>query len=184
MRQGHREALKPMASVTPAAGEVGFAADFSGSATTATTAPVNPMPARTDARSVERIGSVRVLRAASDWRGIALRLVSGEGDEERFELALTAGDGRSVTIALAGQDDAVAMWRACGASSGLPLLIETSDGCVSQPYPQIGRLALGPVRIRRRHAFLNGRRPRFLMRRKPGIRQDRPVVISGERLVD
>jgi hypothetical protein len=170
-----------MASVTPAAGEVGFIAALSGSATTA---PKNPMPARQDARSVERIGSVRILRPATDWRGIALRLLPGTTDEERFELALTAGDGRSVTIALADQDDAVAMWRACGAASGLPLLIETGDGAVSEPYPQIGRLALGPVRIRRRHGFLNGRRPRFLMRRKPGMRQDRPVVVSGERFTD
>jgi hypothetical protein len=169
-----------MASVTPAAGEVGFA----GLSGCATTAPKNPMPARAEAQGVERLAGVRILRGAACWRGVALRLVPNPGDEERFELALTAGDGRSITIALADQDDAVAMWRACGAASGLPLLIETGDGAVSEPYPQIGRLALGPVRIRRRHGFLNGRRPRFLMRRKPGVRQDRLVVLAGDRLTD
>ncbi len=45
-------------------------------------------------------------------------------------------------------------------------------------------VALGPVRIRRRHAFLNGRRPRFLTRRKPGRLADLPVVVASERLVD
>jgi len=67
---------------------------------------------------------------------------------------------------------------------GLPLLFETADGVVSEPYPQLGRLALGPIRLRRRHALLNGRRPRFLARRKTGRLADRPVILAGERLTD
>ena len=63
-------------------------------------------------------------------------------------------------------------------------LLETSDGEISQPFPQIGRLALGPIRVRRRYAFLNGRRPRFLVRRKTGKLAERPVVVAGERLTD
>lgn len=173
-----------MASVTPAAGEVGFMPDFSGCQTPTTTVPKNPMPAQPVSPRIERIGSVRILRGAPGWRGIAMRLASAGQDDERFELALTAGDGRSITVAVAHQDDAVALWRDCGSASGLPLLLETSDGAISEPYPQIGRLALGPVRVRRRHAFLNGRRPRFLVRRKTGRLAERPVVVAGERLTD
>lgn len=173
-----------MASVTPAAGEVGFAPDLSGCPTHPTTVPKNPMPAQADAPRIERIASVRILRGNPGWRGIAMRLAPGDHDEERFELALTAGDGRSITIAVVDQDDAVALWRDCGRSSGLPLLLETSDGAISEPYPQLGRLALGAVRIRRRHSFLNGRRPRFLVRRKTGRLAERPVIVAGERLTD
>ncbi|POR49629.1 DUF6101 family protein [Bosea psychrotolerans] len=173
-----------MASVTPAAGETGFASGLSGRPTHTTTVPKNPMPAQPDAPRVERIASVRILRGGAGWRGIAMRMTNTAREDERFELALTAGDGRSITVAVLDQDDVVALWRDCGRASGLPLLIETSDGVISEPYPQLGRLALGPVRIRRRHSFLNGRRPRFLVRRKTGRLGERPVVVAGERLTD
>jgi len=173
-----------MASVTPAAGETGFAPGLSGRATQASTVSHNPMPAQPAGACVERIGSVRIFRSHPQWRGVALRLAGTDGDEERFELALTAGDGRSITVAVIDQDNAVALWRDCGRTSGLPLLLETADGVISEPYPQLGRLALGPVRIRRRHGLLNGRRPRFLMRRKTGRLHDRPVIVAGERLTD
>lgn len=175
-----------MASVTPAAGEV--MRDRSGSTTIQSIVAKNPMPAQTEGACVERIGPVRILRAGAGWRGVALRLTTarndGEHTDERFELALTAGDGRSITVAVADSDDAVALWRDCGRTSGLALLLETGDGVVSEPYPQVGRLALGPVRIRRRYALLNNRRPRFLARRKTGRLGDRPEILSGERLTD
>lgn len=171
-----------MASVTPAAGEV--MSGLSGCPTTPSIVAKNPMPAPAERACVERIGPVRILRAGAGWRGVALRLSHGRDEDERFELALTQGDGRSITVALADSDDAVAVWRDCGRASGLPLLLETEGGVISEPYPQVGRLALGPIRIRRRHAFLNGRRPRFLTRRKTGTLGDRPVVVSGERLTD
>ncbi|PTM39047.1 DUF6101 family protein [Bosea sp. 124] len=173
-----------MARVTPAAGEFGFLPNAPGGATDPATVPRNPMPAQPDAPRIERIGSVRILRGGAGWRGIALRLANATGDDQIFQLALTAGDGRSIAVATVDQDDAVALWRDCGRASGLPLLLETSDGEVSEPFPQFGRLALGPIRIRRRHGFLNGRRPRFLMRRKTGRLAERPVVVGGERLTD
>jgi Family of unknown function (DUF6101) len=174
-----------MASVTPAAGGIGYGPDLSGCPTHTTTVETDATGAAERPR-VERIGSVRILRAGPGWRGVALRLAisSGADDKERFELALNEGDGRSITIACIDQDDAVALWRDCGRASGLPLLLETPDGAVTEPYPQIGRVALGPIRIRRRHAFLNGRRPRFLVRRKTGRLADRPVFVQGERLTD
>ncbi|CAM5213270.1 hypothetical protein ARD30_21965 [Bosea thiooxidans] len=173
-----------MASVTPAAGESGFVPHLSGGPTNTVIVSRNPMPARPAAPAIERVGSVRILRGTAGWRGVALRLANPSGDDERFELALTAGDGRSIVVACAEEADAVALWRDFGRASGLPLLLETADGTVTAPFPQIGRLALGPVRIRRRHGLLNGRRPRFLTRRKTGRLADLPVVVSGERLTD
>ncbi len=175
-----------MASVTPAAGEIGPAPHLSGVPTSTPTVPRNPMPAQPESPHIERIGSVRILRPAANWRGIALRLRSDIGAEadERFELALTAGDGRSITIAIADAEEAVALWRCSGRASGLSLLLETPEGGVTEPYPQIGRLMLGPVRIRRRYSLLKDRRPRFLTRRKPGRVGERAAVVATRRLVD
>ena len=172
-----------MASVTPAAGEVGCAPIFPGSAHNQSGQPSQPAtaPQQSDGPRIERVGPVRILRGGSGWRGIALRLAGAAiADDDRFQLALTAGDGRSVVVAVLDQDDAIAVWRDAGRSSGLPLLLETGDGAITEPYPQLGRLALGPIRIRRRHALLAGRRPRFLTRRKTGRLAERPVVIRGE----
>ncbi len=172
-----------MASVTPVAGESGFAPRLSGGPTTAIVSH-NPMPRQPAAPGIERVGSVRILRGSAGWTGVALRLANPAGEDELFELALTAGDGRSIVVATVDQADAVALWRDFGRTSGLPLLLESVDGKVTEAFPQIGRVALGPVRIRRRYALLNGRRPRFLTRRKPGRLGELPVVVSGERLTD
>lgn len=173
-----------MASVTPAAGEGGFMPSLSGCPTKPTTAHRNLLPAQPEAPRIERIASVRILRGNPGWRGIALRLADPTGGDERFELTLSAGDGRSVAIANVDQEDAIALWRDCGRNSGLPLLLEAADGAITEPYPQIGRVALGSTRIRRRYGFLRGRRPRFLTRRKTGRLGDRPVMVAGERLTD
>ena len=173
-----------MARVTPAAGEFGFAPNGPGGTTDPTITPREAAAAQPDMPRIERIGSVRILRGSAGWRGVSLRLANPAGEDQLFQLALTAGDGRSITIATVDGDEAVALWRDCGRSSGMPLLLETSDGEISQPFPQIGRLALGPIRVRRRYAFLNGRRPRFLVRRKTGKLAERPVVVAGERLTD
>lgn len=172
-----------MASVTPAAGEAGRAPVFPGSADNQSVQPSQPVhaPQQSGGPRIERVGPVRILRGGKGWRGIALRLAGGAiADDDRFQLALTAGDGRSVVVAVLDQDDAIAVWRDAGRSSGMPLLLETSDGTITEPYPQVGRVALGAIRIRRRHALLAGRRPRFLTRRKTGRLAERPVVIRGE----
>jgi hypothetical protein len=172
-----------MASVTPAAGEAGCAPAFPGAAQNQngqSSQPANGSQQQGGPR-IERVGSVRILRGGPGWRGIALRLAGGAiVDDDRFQLALTAGDGRSVIVAVLDQDDAIAVWRDAGRTSGLPLLLETADGAITEPYPQVGRVALGAIRIRRRHALLAGRRPRFLTRRKTGRLAERPVVIRGE----
>ena len=171
-----------MARVTPAAGEFGFMPQLPGSATDPTIVPRNPMPAQPDGPRIERIGSVRILRGAAGWRGVSLRLAHATGDDQLFQLALTAGDGRSITVATVDEADAVALWRDCGRASGMTLLLETSDGQISEPFPQIGPLALGPIRVRRRHSFLNGRRPRFLVRRTTG-KLGVTMKISGKEII-
>jgi Family of unknown function (DUF6101) len=135
--------------------------------------------AKAAAPAIERIAGTRILRGGAGWRGIALRLANGSRSETCFELALTAGDGRSISIATIDEEDAVALWRDCGKASQLPLILETGDGVQSEPYPMLGPLQLGAIRIRRRHALLAGRRPRFLARRKTTRLADNPVMVVG-----
>ncbi len=118
---------------------------------------------------------------------LALRLADGAGPLETFEIAVLDGSGATL-LALGPYEaeDVVAEWRAVGAASGLPLMLERADGSREAPYPQIGRLQLGAIRIRRRHGLLNGRRPRFLVRRKtgrlplrPSVHRERQITGSG-----
>jgi hypothetical protein len=113
--------------------------------------------------------------------GVALEL-----DEERdqFSIALIKqGGGVAAVLGPFDESDVVAVWRSLGAQSGLPLLLRRPDGSLHAPYPQVGRLALGAVRVRRRHGLLAGRRPRFLVRRKTGRLSARPTVLRGQELV-
>jgi hypothetical protein len=112
--------------------------------------------------------------------GLALRL-----DDATDGFLIDVVDGTRETLIRLGpfdEDEIVAAWRALGAASGLPLLVERPDGGLDAPFAQVGPLAVGPVRIRRRHGLLNGRRPRFLVRRKPGRFPPRPRVFAANEL--
>ena len=118
-----------------------------------------------------RLEGVRLIQAGSVWQGVGLRLMGAESDTTPValcELFITAGDGRDVVIGIMDEDEAIAAWRDLGRSSGLPLLLEGRDGGLSAPYPQLGAVALGARHYRRQYAYLQGRRPRFLVRRKTG----------------
>ena len=98
-------------------------------------------------------------------------------DEEEFEILVA--DRVGATLLRLGpfpEEEVVAVWRGLGASSRLPLLIESVEGDREPAFAQFGALLLGPVRIRRRHSLLAARRPRFLMRRKTGRLPLRPQV--------
>jgi len=120
--------------------------------------------------------------------GLALRLAEADQDGERLEIVVVDEEDRPfLSLGTHGEDEVVAVWRALGAASGLPLALQHADGRVDRPYPQIGPLRLGEIRIRRRHGLLSGRRPRFLTRRKTGEMPVRPLVFrereiaAGER---
>lgn len=128
--------------------------------------------------AITRIQTTRVIGAG--WKGVGLRLRNGESEQSLFEVFLTAGDGRDLVVALCDEDEAVAVWRGVGRSTLLPMLLQTLDGKLVEPYPQIGAVALGRHRYRRQHSFLRGRRPRFLTRRKPGPKAALPAGAGRE----
>ncbi len=120
--------------------------------------------------------------------GLAMRIAE-RGDDEpaggpAFEIAAIARTGEIATVlGRFDEEEIVAVWRRLGQESGLPLMIQNPDGSLVAPYPQIGPLALGDVRQRRRHGLLSGRRPRFLTRRKTGRPAARPLVFREREIV-
>ncbi len=109
--------------------------------------------------------------------GLALRLDERSPDDNDFEIALVDEVGGTLmTLGSFGEDEVVAVWRELGGTTGFPLVTQSEGGDLQHPFPQIGRVQLGRIRIRRRHGLLNGRRPRFLVRRKTTRLPCRPTV--------
>ncbi|WP_342107113.1 DUF6101 family protein [Methylobacterium sp. SI9] len=127
------------------------------------------------------IGRVAGARRAA---GIALAYAVEEAEmagADRFSLILVDAEGGELhRLGCYDEDDVVAIWRDIAARAGLVRMIIREDGMLMPVTEQIGRLILGRVRIRRRHAGLGGRRPRFLARRKTGRLPARPQIHRGE----
>ena len=112
-------------------------------------------------------------------RGVALALAeeTDSAGEPLFDLLIIdAGDEIACRLGQYREEEVVAVWRRLGQTTGLPLMLKNEDGSLVEPYPQMGAVALGHLRLRRRHGLLRNRRPRFLTRRKTGqARQGAPI---------
>jgi hypothetical protein len=116
--------------------------------------------------------------------GIALAYADDEAEvfgEDRFLLLVVDAEGETLqSLGPFSEDDVVAIWRDVSTRAGLMRMIVREDGALVPVGQQIGRLMLGQTRIRRRHAGLGARRPRFLVRRKTGRLPARPQIFRGE----
>ncbi|MCJ2052274.1 DUF6101 family protein [Methylobacterium sp. J-070] len=116
--------------------------------------------------------------------GIALAYAAEDAEitgADRFNLILVDAAGAELhRLGSFDEADVVALWRDIAARAGLVRMIVREDGALVPVAKQIGRLILGQVRIRRRHAGLGRRRPRFLARRKTGRLPARPQIHRGE----
>lgn len=139
-----------------------------------------PMPAFAETR-LPLIGRHPAARPAV---GAALSYAEDDSEicgEERFHILLV--DAEDKTLQQLGpftEEDVVARWRDLANQAGLVRMIVREDGALVPVSQQIGRLMLGRIRIRRRHAGLGARRPRFLARRKTGRLPARPQIFRGE----
>lgn len=124
------------------------------------------------------------LAAARPAVGIALAYADDDAEiceEDRFHLLLVDAEGQTLQrLGPFMEEDVVATWRDLANSTGLVRMIVREDGALVPVSQQIGRLSLGRIRIRRRHAGLGARRPRFLARRKTGRLPARPQIFRGE----
>ena len=116
--------------------------------------------------------------------GIALAFAGEAADacgEDRFALLVVDAEGEVLArLGSFADEDVVATWRDACARSGLPRMIVREDGGVGTVGHQLGRVVVGKVRQRRRVGSLNGRRPRFLVRRKAARLPARPLIHRGE----
>jgi hypothetical protein len=105
---------------------------------------------------------------------VAMELAAGP---DGFGVAILNGDGqRLLTLGPFAEEDVVAEWRALAAAAGLPLVMLFPNGSVLALYDQVGPVRVEPTRTADRRKVLNGRRPRFLTRRKTGRIGKRPRV--------
>ncbi|WP_457104790.1 DUF6101 family protein [Methylobacterium sp. P5_C11] len=125
-------------------------------------------------------------RAPGARRAVGIALAYAAEDAEitgadRFNLILVDAEGDELhRLGSFEEDDVVAVWRDIAARAGLVRMIVREDGLLVPVSQQIGRVILGQIRIRRRHAGLGRRRPRFLARRKTGRLPARPQIFRGE----
>ncbi len=97
-------------------------------------------------------------RAAGARRAVGIALAYATEDAEitgadRFSLILVDAEGDVLQrLGSFEEDDVVAVWRDIAARAGLTRMIVREDGLLVPVSQQIGRLILGQVRIRRRHA--------------------------------
>ncbi len=145
----------------------------------AATGTARTMPAFVAAR-LPVIGRTDVLRPT----GVALAFSEDATDtcgEDRFDLLLVGTDGAVIgRLGPFCEEEVVALWRDVAGKSGLARMIVREDGSLAPVSRQIGPVALGLTRTRRRHGLLSGRRPRFLVRRKTGSLPVRPLIHRGE----
>lgn len=134
-------------------------------------------PARvTIERSVSGV-AMKLNLAAAAFRGVALGVVVEDGSLA-YEVSLVHCDPElSARLALADREaEALAALEAWSAWFGLPKLIEGVDGVLT-PMAAPER----PRPARRRVDLARRRRPRFLVRRKPGALARMAVIHDDER---
>lgn len=127
-------------------------------------------------RSVAGV-AMKLQLAPAAYRGVALGVVVEDG-LPAYEVALVHPDAElSARLALADREsDALAALDHWAAWFGLPKLIEGVDGALIAMDA-----ARAPRRSHRRVEPARGRRPRFLVRRKPGSVARMAIVHEGER---
>lgn len=144
---------------------------------------VGPVPViRAQARSLPAADVVTV----EDFGGVTLTLrrplscfagvMMAQGSDDACEIALVTRHGDAVRLETAGEEDAIAIWRAEARRFGLPMVV-WSDGVGLVTIEKSTSLADStPKRRRRFHAAVHPRRPRFLSRRKATRLPLDPVV--------
>ena len=125
------------------------------------------------------------------FEGVAVRMVAetvgsdgdGHGDGMAVVELMHRDPQMSLPLAVASDlAEVVADWRAWAKVLGLPMLLVETDGSWRAIETRIGQVVVGRVRPRRARSVMNGRRPRFLTRRKTGRPASEPVVIGGREI--
>lgn len=133
--------------------------------------------------------SVRGMRMAislpvAAFRGVSIRL-TGNANEQPTAIAIVLEHGDPALslplFSASDNDEIVAEWQSWGRMLGLPLLVGEPDGTLREPFARLGALQVEPPTWRRRRrSAIARRRPRILMRRRPGRMAEAQAVHRGE----
>jgi hypothetical protein len=119
------------------------------------------------------------------FRGVSIRLVEEQGETPAGVAVFLEHLDPALSIELysaENSDDVVAEWQLWSRVLGVPMLLKGEDGELREPYPHIGAVRCkAPTPRRRRRASLHRRRPKFLVRRRMGVRRAQALVHRGER---
>lgn len=125
------------------------------------------------------------------FEGVAVRMVpdsvgaDGESDGDGLAVVELLHRDPHLSLPLSVASDlaeVVADWKAWARVLGLPMLIVEVDGSWRPVETRLGDLVVAPVRPRRARSVMNGRRPRFLTRRKTGRLPAEPVMVKGREI--
>lgn len=118
------------------------------------------------------------------FRGVAARAFEDEDGKTTVTLELLHRDDEmSVPVLVSDNlDDVAADWHSWSRTLRLPMLMIAFDGTITRVQNTLGLLRVEePAPRRRRHNAVK-RRPRFLMRRKPGV-ISKVVVLTAEEII-
>ena len=117
--------------------------------------------------------------------GVAIRLAPETGETHTGVAVYLEHRDPALSIELyaaENADDVVAEWQLWSRALGVPCLVVASDGTLTEPFPRLGAVRCkAPAQRRRRRSALSKRRPRFLTRRRAGVRRPAPLVHRQER---
>jgi hypothetical protein len=120
----------------------------------------------------------------SAYDGVAVRLTSSAEGDLTASVELAHRDP-ALTLPLAvhrSVEDAAVDWRLWCDVLRLPMLIVEADGRVMRLGPTDG-VPVGLPNPRRRNATMSRRRPRFLVRRRPGLPGEMPVLTGWREII-
>jgi hypothetical protein len=126
-----------------------------------------------------------VVLPANAFRGIAARAMEDPDGNVTVTLELLHGDPMlSVPLLVADNlEDVAADWRAWADAFRLPMLLIEADGVARTLEESLGAAIKAlPPQDRRKRRVTPQRRPRFLMRRKPGNLGLR-LVVNGDEII-
>lgn len=119
------------------------------------------------------------------YLGVALRMEPPADDHPGAITIVLEHRDSALSLELhraADGSDIVAEWQTWGRVLGVPLLVADPDGGLREPFERIGAVQTAtPYPRRRRRSALRARRPSIVLRRRPGVTPDQPVVHRGER---
>jgi hypothetical protein len=108
----------------------------------------------------------------SAFLGVAIRLAPPDGEIEGAVGVFLEHRDPDLSVPLFAATDAtdvLAQWRLWGHVLGMPLLAEDDDGTLHEAFRHLGAVRIArSIARRRRIGVVAKRRPRILMRRKPG----------------